>query len=67
MLYNKYGNDMNNTPNSKKYFLKILLVLIIVIGLVGVTYSFFNYTRTGVPNHIKVDRIAFNSIQGSTG
>ena len=34
--------------------------------LVGVTYAFFNYTRTGTSNTIRVGRIAFNSNQTNT-
>ena len=37
-----------------------------VMLLVGVTYSFFNYTRTGISNTIYVGRIAFNSNQTNT-
>ena len=49
--------------NDKKVRLMILGVAILVIGLVGITYAFFNYTRTGTANTIKVGRIAFNSNQ----
>ena len=34
--------------------------------LVGVTYAFFNYTRTGTSNTIRVGRISFNSNQTNT-
>ena len=36
----------------------------IVFVLIGVTYAFFNYTRTGSANTIRVGRIAFNTQQG---
>ncbi len=52
--------------NNKKTFLSILGVAILVVGLVGITYAFFNYTRTGSANTIKVGRIAFNSNQTET-
>ena len=31
-----------------------------------ITYAFFNYTRIGITNTIKVGRIAFNSTQNNT-
>ena len=40
---------MDNTQQSKnkKLYLMIIGVAVLVIGLVGATYAFFNYTRTG--------------------
>ncbi len=44
-----------------------LVLTLFIIGIlsitVGVTYSFFNYTRTGNPNTLSVGRIYFNSLQ----
>ena len=48
---------------NKKVMLSIIGVAILVIGLVGITYAFFNYTRTGSSNTIRVGRISFNSSQ----
>ena len=48
---------------NKKVMLSIIGVAILVIGLVGITYAFFNYTRTGTSNTIRVGRISFNSSQ----
>jgi hypothetical protein len=42
----------------------IIGIAILIIGLVGVTFAFFNYTKTGAPNNIRTGRIAFNSEQG---
>ena len=41
----------------------VLSTLGVIMVLFGVTYSFFNYTRTGVSNTIQVGRISFNSEQ----
>ena len=48
--------------NGKKYNVLIILglfVLIVMIG--GLTYAFFNYTKTGDANVLKVGEIRFNS------
>ena len=53
--------------SNKKQNLLLVLGLIAFIGLVGgVTYAFFNYTRTGAGNTIRVGRIAFISRQTET-
>ena len=44
----------------------IISTIGVVMILFGVTYSFFNYTRTGVSNTIKVGRISFESEQTNT-
>ena len=51
---------------NKKTMLTIIGIAILVIGLVGVTYAFFNYTRTGTRNIIKTGRIYFNSEQDTS-
>ena len=58
---------MNQSEQRKnqKIMLAIVGIAILVIGLVGVTYAFFNYTRTGTANVIKTGRISFNSEQGT--
>ena len=51
----------------KKHKIGITLsTLGMVMILFGVTFSFFNYTRTGVSNTIKVGRIYFESEQTNT-
>ncbi len=46
------------------------VTLLLVLGLVsltlGATYAFFNYTRTGSANTIRVGRIAFTTNQTKT-
>ena len=51
---------------NKKTMLTIIGIAILVIGLIGVTYAFFNYTRTGTRNIIKTGRIYFNSEQDTS-
>ena len=51
--------------SSRKILLTTVGIAILIIGLVGVTYAFFNYTRTGSTNIIRTGRIAFNSTQGT--
>ena len=50
--------------NKKQMFL-IIGSFALVLMLFTTTYAFFNYTRTGVSNVIKVGRIYFNSEQTS--
>ena len=54
---------MSNSNSSKQILLSAIGIAILVIAVVGVTYAFFNYTRTGASNTIKVGKIAFNSRQ----
>ncbi len=49
--------------SKKRKYLLITGPLILFIALIGVTYAFFNYTRTGANNTIRVGRISFNSSQ----
>ena len=48
---------------TKKQSLIIVSIFVIALMLFTTTYAFFNYTRTGGGNTIKVGRIAFNSNQ----
>ena len=56
----------NIKNDNKKVKLVIICVAILVISLVGITYAFFNYTRTGTANTISVGRIYFNTSQDNT-
>ena len=47
--------------NNKRKYLKIVGPLVLILMLVGITYAFFNYTRTGTSNNIRVGRISFES------
>ena len=49
--------------SNKKILLTTIAIAILVVLVSGVTFAFFNYTRTGVSNVIKVGRIYFNSNQ----
>ena len=51
---------------NKKIMFSIIGIAILLIGVVGVTYSFFNYTRTGSQNTFNTGRIYFNSTQNGT-
>ena len=48
---------------SKKQMYIVVGAFALVLMLFTTTYAFFNYTRTGVSNTIKVGRISFNSSQ----
>jgi len=50
----------------RKRIAMTLSTLGVFLILFGVSYSFFNYTRTGSSNTIKVGRISFNSNQSDT-
>ena len=59
--------------SSKKFIIKnrkqmfiIIAIFTLLLFVVGLTYAFFNYTRTGNANLIAVGRIYFNSEQGNT-
>ena len=72
-----FGVDANSWDSFKgslnrKYFDKNIFnsdiyimigAFILVLMLFTTTYAFFNYTRTGTSNTIRVGRIAFNSTQ----
>ena len=49
---------------TKKQMYIVIGAFALVLLLGGVTYAFFNYTRTGTINIIKTGRISFNSTQG---
>ena len=50
----------------RKKFAKVTIILGVLLIVIGVSYAFFNYTRTGVSNVIKVGKISFNSNQTNT-
>ena len=57
----------------KKYLIKSYKQMFLVIGIFtlvllvgGTTFAFFNYTRTGSANTVKVGRIYFNHQEGNT-
>jgi len=50
---------------SRKQMYLVIGAFALVLMLGTVTYAFFNYTRTGTANTIRVGRIAFNTSQAS--
>ena len=52
--------------SSKRILLSTIGVAILIVLITGVTFAFFNYTRTGVSNTIRVGRIYFNTTQDNT-
>ncbi len=58
---------MEEKKKNQKKIMLIIIGIVILIGMAeGVTYSFFNYTRTGVANTVKTGRIYFNHTEGTT-
>ena len=51
---------------SKKQMFLVIGVFALMLFVGGITYAFFNYTRTGAGNTIRVGRIAFISRQTET-
>lgn len=52
--------------NKKKTWLLITLMTFLLISTIGITLAFFNYTRTGSLNTIRVGRIYFDAVQGTS-
>lgn len=50
----------------KKYiYLSVIFAILIIFVAVGVTYAFFNYTKTGNQNNVRTGRMSFNAEQGT--
>ena len=49
----------DNMIKSKKQMFIVIGTFVLVMILGTITYAFFNYTRTGSSNTIKVGRISF--------
>ena len=57
---NLYGESILSEKSSKKMITKgniLIFIIFIIIALIGVSYSFFNYTRTGDRNELIVGQI----------
>lgn len=54
---------MDNSKQSKQVLLSVIGVAILVVAVVGVSFAFFNYTRTGAQNTVSTGYIKFNSEQ----
>ena len=55
---------MEQSNQSKKVLLSVIGVAILVVAVVGVSFAFFNYTRTGAANSIGTGKINFTSGYG---
>ncbi len=56
---------MSNSNSSKQILLSVIGVAILVVAIVGVSFAFFNYTRTGLVNTVKTGQIFFEQSQSS--
>lgn len=56
---------MNNSNSSKQILLSVIGVAILVVAVVGVSFAFFNYTRTGSVNTVKTGQIFFEQTHSS--
>lgn len=54
---------MNQSNSSKQVLLSVIGVAILVVAVVGVSFAFFNYTRTGPANEVRTGNIVFTSSQ----
>lgn len=54
---------MEQSNQSKKVLLSVIGVAILVVAVVGVSFAFFNYTRTGAQNTVNTGKINFQSTQ----
>ena len=52
--------------SNRQILFSMIGIAILVVGLVGVTYAFFNYTKTGATNIIRVGRMSFSATEGDT-
>lgn len=55
---------MEQSNQSKKVLLSVIGVAILVVAVVGVSFAFFNYTRTGAANSVGTGKINFTSGYG---
>ncbi len=51
---------------NKQVMLSIIGVAILIVAVTGVTFAFFNYTRTGAANTVTTGQITFESTQSGT-
>ena len=57
---------MEQNKRNNQILLSVIGIAILIVAVVGVTYAFFNYTRTGSANNIATGRIYFNTTQNGT-
>ena len=53
---------MEQSNQSKKVLLSVIGVAILVVAVVGVSFAFFNYTRTGGTNTVTTGHIEFSTV-----
>lgn len=58
--------ENNQQRRNRKVMFSIIGIAVLVVGLVGVTLAFFNYTKTGSNNTVSTGRIFFEASQGNT-
>ena len=56
---------MDNSKQSKQVLLSVIGVAILVVAVVGVSFAFFNYTRTGDENRVATGTIYFNHTESA--
>ena len=56
---------MNQSNSSKQVLLSVIGVAILVVAVVGVSFAFFNYTRTGNQNTLRTGQISFTTSQST--
>ena len=54
---------MNQSNSSKQVLLSVIGVAILVVAVVGVSFAFFNYTRTGATNTVRTGLIYFDTTE----
>ncbi len=60
------NNQQNQQKNNQHVMLSFLGIAFLVIGLVGVSFAFYNYTKKGSTNLVSTGRIYFDASQGDT-
>ena len=58
--------EEKNKIKQKQMILMFIGIAILLVSITGITFAFFNYTRTGGANIIKTGNIEFNMTQGKT-
>lgn len=56
----------NQQKRNRQLMFSIIGIAILVVGVVGVTFAFFNYTKTGAANQVSTGVINFSAEQGDT-
>ncbi len=57
---------MDKEINTKKRtYIYIGIIILLIIAIIGVSFAFFNYTRTGPRNTLQTGNIVFNYVDGS--